>query len=49
MVGQERSRHHSTLPGVDKLTSRIAELIPQGRELFGEGTPLTVEWSPKKA
>jgi CRISPR-associated protein Csb1 len=49
MVGKERSRHHSTLPGLDELTSRIAELIPQGRDFFGEGTPLTVEWSPKKA
>jgi hypothetical protein len=39
----------STLPELDELTSRIAELIPQGRDVFGDGTPLTVEWSGKKA
>lgn len=49
MVGEENSRHGSTLPGLDELTSRIAELIPQGRDLFGEGKPRTVEWSRKKA
>jgi CRISPR-associated protein Csb1 len=49
MVGEETSRHGSTLPGLEELTSRIAELLPQGRDLFGEGQPLTVEWSRKKA
>lgn len=37
------------LPGADELTTRLAELIPQGREVFGDGGPLTVEWSGKKA
>ncbi len=49
MVGEETSRHGSSLPGLEELTSRIAELIPLGRDLFGEGEPLTVEWSRKKA
>ncbi|MBV9160703.1 MAG: type I-U CRISPR-associated protein Cas7 [Pseudonocardiales bacterium] len=49
MVGEVSSRHNSTLPELDELTSRIAELIHQGRDVFGEGTPLTVEWSGKKA
>ena len=49
MVGAESSRHGSALPGLDELTSRIAELIPQGRDLFGAGEPLTVEWLKKKA
>lgn len=49
MVGEVSSRHGSRLPGLDELTSRIAELIPQGRELFGGGEPLTVVWSGKKA
>jgi hypothetical protein len=49
IVGEVSSRHKSTLPELDELTSRIAELIPQGRDVFGDGTPLTVEWSGKKA
>lgn len=49
MVGEVSSRHESTLPELDELTSQIAELIPQGRDIFGDGTPLTVEWSGKKA
>ncbi len=49
MVGKETSRHDSTLPGVDELTLRLAELVPQSREVFGDGAPLTVEWSGKKA
>jgi CRISPR-associated protein Csb1 len=47
IVGEVRSRHSSTLPPVDELGSRLAELIPQGRDVFGDGTPLTVEWSSK--
>ncbi|MGH3853666.1 MAG: type I-G CRISPR-associated RAMP protein Csb1/Cas7g [Pseudonocardiaceae bacterium] len=39
----------SRLPELEELTSRIAELIPQGRDVFGDGAPLTVEWSGKKA
>ncbi|MEO7193328.1 MAG: type I-U CRISPR-associated RAMP protein Csb1/Cas7u [Pseudonocardiaceae bacterium] len=39
----------SRLPELEELTSRIAELIPQCRDVFGDGTPLTVEWSGKKA
>ncbi|MGH3897653.1 MAG: type I-G CRISPR-associated RAMP protein Csb1/Cas7g [Pseudonocardiaceae bacterium] len=49
IVGEIRSRHESTLPGLGELTSRLAELIPQSREVFGDGTPLSVEWSGKKA
>jgi CRISPR-associated protein Csb1 len=49
IVGEVSSRHESTLPELDELTSRIAELIPQGRDVFGDGTPLTVEWPGKKA
>ncbi len=48
-VGGIRSRHDSVLPELDELTSRIAELIPQSREVFGGGAPLTVEWSGKKS
>ncbi|MGH3993488.1 MAG: hypothetical protein ACRDSN_13630, partial [Pseudonocardiaceae bacterium] len=48
IVGEIRSRRNSTLPVLDELTSRIAELIPQGQEFFGDGAPLTVEWSGKK-
>ncbi|MGH3926434.1 MAG: type I-G CRISPR-associated RAMP protein Csb1/Cas7g [Pseudonocardiaceae bacterium] len=39
----------STLPNLEELTSRLAELIPQSREVFGDGGPLTVEWAGKKA
>ncbi|MGH3971987.1 MAG: type I-G CRISPR-associated RAMP protein Csb1/Cas7g [Pseudonocardiaceae bacterium] len=39
----------STLPDLGELTSRLAELLPQSREVFGDGGPLTVEWSGKKA
>jgi len=49
IVGEVSSRHGSTLPALEELTSRITELIPQGRDVFGNGTPLTVEWSGKKA
>ncbi|MGI9001503.1 MAG: type I-G CRISPR-associated RAMP protein Csb1/Cas7g [Pseudonocardia sp.] len=37
------------LPPAAALTERLAELIPQGREVFGDGEPLTVQWSGKKA
>jgi CRISPR-associated protein Csb1 len=49
LIGDIRSRHDSILPELNELTSRIAELIPQGREIFGDGAPRTVEWSGKKA
>jgi CRISPR-associated protein Csb1 len=49
IVGEIRSRHESVLPGLTELTSRITELIPQSRETFGDGAPLTVEWSGKKS
>jgi len=39
----------ATLPDLEELTSRLAELIPQSRETLGDGAPLTVEWSGKKA
>lgn len=43
------SRNGSTLPTLDELTARLAELLPQGSEVFGDGAPLTVEWTGKKA
>jgi CRISPR-associated protein Csb1 len=49
VIGEVSSRLGSTLPPLDELTSRIGELIPQCREVFGDGSPLTVEWSGKKA
>jgi CRISPR-associated protein Csb1 len=49
IVGEITSRHNSTLPDLEELTLRIAELIPQGRDLFGDGVPLTVEWPGKKS
>ncbi|MGH3943229.1 MAG: type I-G CRISPR-associated protein Cas7, partial [Pseudonocardiaceae bacterium] len=49
VVGAETSRNGSTLPALNELTSQIAELIPRSRDVFGAGTPLTVEWSGKKA
>lgn len=48
IVGEIRSRHKSTLPDLEVLTPRIAELIPQCRQVLGDGAPLTVEWSGKK-
>ncbi len=33
------------LPAKNVLDERLTELIPQGRELFGDGAPLMVEWS----
>lgn len=49
IVGEITSRHNSMLPSLEELTSRLTELIPQGGEVFGDGAPLTVEWSGKKA
>ena len=49
VIGEVSSRHASTLPALDELNSRMGELIPQCREVFGDGSPLTVEWSSKKA
>jgi CRISPR-associated protein Csb1 len=49
IVGKESSRHNSTLPTLEELTSRLAELISQNREIFRDGAPLTVQWSGKKA
>lgn len=37
------------LPPRDDLTARLAELIPQGRDVFGDGEPIIVEWTGKKA
>ena len=49
IVGEITSRHNSMLLSQEELTSRLAELTPQSREVFGDGAPLTVEWSGKKA
>jgi len=37
------------LPALDQLTSRLSALIPQGKDVLGDGEPVTVEWSGKKA
>ncbi|MGH3625379.1 MAG: type I-G CRISPR-associated RAMP protein Csb1/Cas7g [Sciscionella sp.] len=47
-VGEISSRSGATLPSRDDLGTRLAALIPQGQELFGDGQPLTVEWSAGK-
>lgn len=47
-IGDITSRNRSALPTEDELTTRIAELIPEGRELFGDGAPLTVDWAAAK-
>ncbi len=48
VVGDVQVRRGDPLPELDELTARIAELLPQGRDTFGDGTPLTVRWSGKK-
>lgn len=35
------------LPRRDHLTERLAALLPECREVFGDGAPLTVHWSGK--
>jgi CRISPR-associated protein Csb1 len=49
VISEVSSRNNSTLPTLDELASGLGELIPQCRDIFGEGSPLTVEWSGKKA
>lgn len=44
---QERSGE--TLPGSQELAERIAALIPQCKDLFGDGAPLDVVWERKPA
>lgn len=36
------------LPSLEELTGRVAELVPQCRDVLGDGGPITVEWSPGK-
>lgn len=49
LVGDLSVRRGKPLPDLDTLTRRLAELIPAGRDLFGDGSPITVEWTGKKA
>jgi CRISPR-associated protein Csb1 len=37
------------LPDADQLSGQFAELIAQSGDLFGDGKPITVEWTGKKA
>ena len=49
VLGEATPRGGSTLPELDELTARLGELVPRGRDAFGDGAALTVEWSGKKA
>jgi CRISPR-associated protein Csb1 len=50
LAGPIRSRWDGPeLPKRDVLTARLGELLPQCRDVFGAGGPLTVEWSGKPA
>lgn len=44
----EPRRGTEELPSQEELTGRIAELVPQCRDVLGDGGPITVEWSPGK-
>ncbi len=47
LVGEiEPRRGTDQLPSRDELSSRVAELVPQSRDVLGGGGPITVEWSP---
>ncbi|RZS44715.1 CRISPR-associated protein Csb1 [Herbihabitans rhizosphaerae] len=41
-------RRHHDLPSATELHERLGELIPQCGEVFGDGEPLTVEWTAQK-
>jgi CRISPR-associated protein Csb1 len=47
----EPRRGTEHLPSREELTARITELVPQSRDVLGDGGPITVEWAPpgKKA
>ena len=49
VLGEVAPRDGSRLPGLDELTARLGEFVPQGQDVFGDGAALTVEWSGKKA
>ncbi len=49
VLGEATPRDGSKLPELDELTARLGELMPQGRDVLGDGAALTVEWSGKKA
>lgn len=50
IVGTVDSRWGGTgLPGRDELSARLAELTPRCRDVFGDGEPLTVQWSGRAA
>jgi len=49
VLDEAAPRDDSRLPGLDELTARLGELAPQGRDVFGDGAALTVEWSGKNA
>lgn len=45
LVDNVSVRRGEPLPELAELTRRLTELIPAGREVFGDGAPLTVEWT----
>ena len=49
VLGEATPRDGSRLPELDELTARLGELVPQCRDVFGDGAALTVEWSGKNA
>ena len=48
LVDTVSARRGEQLPELTELSGRLAELIPAGGNLFGDGEPLTVEWTSKK-
>ncbi|MGQ0842084.1 type I-G CRISPR-associated RAMP protein Csb1/Cas7g [Actinokineospora sp.] len=48
VVSEVEARRGPALPELDELTGRLRELIGQCGEVFGDGEPLTVEWSSGK-
>lgn len=49
VFGEVHTQRGDELPSAEQSAARIAELLPQGKDIFGDGEPLTVEWSGKKA
>ncbi|MDN5858648.1 MAG: type I-U CRISPR-associated RAMP protein Csb1/Cas7u [Pseudonocardia sp.] len=47
-VGEVTSRHGSVLPDTGELVDQMRQLIADSAALFGDGGPLTVQWSGKK-
>lgn len=47
LVDDVTARRGDALPELDVLTRRLRKLIPAGSGVFGDGEPVTVEWTPK--